>query len=79
MDGYEYGVQWVHDGYVHHTNMTLEDASKFIREAVEEGVRAGALQIIRRPRGDWEVYYPPPTPKMKSKRRSELTRDGWDC
>lgn len=65
MDSYEYGVRWVHDQYVHRTNMTLEDASKFIREAVEDGFKPGALEIIRRPRGDWEVY-DPEAPKMSA-------------
>lgn len=56
---YEYGVRWTHDQYVHRSGMSLHSASKFVREAIEQGFKPGALEIIRRPRGDWEVYEPP--------------------
>lgn len=65
---YEYGVRWVRDQYVHRENMTLEEASKFVRWMTEGGINEGAVEIIRRPKGDWETY-DPERPKMVAIKR----------
>lgn len=54
-EAYEYGVRWRHDGYVHRTRMTLEEAEEFVKSFDEAGFKKGVLQIIRRPVARWEV------------------------
>lgn len=56
---YEYGIMlkgvWDDHG-PHRSDMTLDDAEKWVREFEALGGVPGAAVIVRRPKGPWETY-----------------------
>ena len=55
---YEYGVAFRRTtSEPHRLGMTEIEASTWIKEFIEDGGRSGAFVVIRRPMGDWEVFW----------------------
>ncbi len=53
---YEWGVVCARvPNEVHRDQMTEEQAREWVREFEDEGGKAGAFLVIRRPVGDWEI------------------------
>lgn len=54
LDGYEYGIMQHGVAGVHRWGMTAQEAGEWVASWEEDGGRAGAFYVVRRPVGTWE-------------------------